>query len=68
MNFVTDTHALLWWFIDSPKISPSASEVFKKCEAGVLRFTTIALKVGIKDMFKFMHQVSDKKLTENKEV
>ena len=34
MNFTTDTHALLWWFIDSPKISPKASEIFEKCEAG----------------------------------
>ena len=34
MNFVTDTHALLWWFIDSPKISPKASEIFQKCEKG----------------------------------
>ncbi len=34
MNFITDTHALLWWFIDSPKISPKASEIFKKCEEG----------------------------------
>jgi len=34
MNIVTDTHALLWWFTDSPKISPRASEVFKKSEKG----------------------------------
>ena len=34
MNFTTDTHALLWWFVDSPKISPKASEIFEKCEAG----------------------------------
>jgi len=34
MNFVTDTHALLWWFIDSPKISPKAIDIFVKCEAG----------------------------------
>jgi PIN domain nuclease of toxin-antitoxin system len=34
MNFVTDTHALLWWFIDSPKISTKASEIFQKCEKG----------------------------------
>ena len=34
MNFVTDTHALLWWFTDSPKISPKASEIFEKCERG----------------------------------
>ncbi len=34
MNFVTDTHALLWWFTDSPKISPKASGIFEKCERG----------------------------------
>jgi PIN domain nuclease of toxin-antitoxin system len=34
MNFTTDTHALLWWFVDSPKISPKASEIFERCEAG----------------------------------
>ena len=34
MNFVADTHALLWWFTDSPKISLKASELFEKCEAG----------------------------------
>ena len=34
MNFVTDTHALLWWFTDSPKISPKASAIFEKCEKG----------------------------------
>jgi PIN domain nuclease of toxin-antitoxin system len=34
VNFVTDTHPLLWWFIDSPKISLNASEIFEKCELG----------------------------------
>jgi PIN domain nuclease of toxin-antitoxin system len=34
MNFVTDTHALLWWFTDSPRISSKASEIFQKCERG----------------------------------
>jgi PIN domain nuclease of toxin-antitoxin system len=34
MNYVTDTHALIWWFIDSPKISLKASEIFEKCERG----------------------------------
>jgi PIN domain nuclease of toxin-antitoxin system len=31
---VTDTHALLWWFTESPKISEKASEIFEKCEKG----------------------------------
>jgi len=34
MNFVSDTHALLWWFTDSPKISSKASAIFDKCETG----------------------------------
>jgi PIN domain nuclease of toxin-antitoxin system len=34
MNFVADTHAPLWWFTDSPKISIKASDIFEKCEAG----------------------------------
>lgn len=34
MNFVTDTHALLWWFTNNPKISSKASEIFEKCERG----------------------------------
>jgi len=45
MNFVTDTHALLWWFTDSPKMSPKASETFEKCEAGdnIIFIPSIAL-------------------------
>jgi len=34
MNFVADTHALLWWFTDSQRISLKASEIFQKCERG----------------------------------
>lgn len=34
MNFITDTHALLWWFTDNPKISQKASEIFTRCENG----------------------------------
>ena len=34
MNFVAETHALLWWFTNSPKISSKASEIFEKCEKG----------------------------------
>jgi predicted nucleic acid-binding protein len=34
MNYVSDTHALLWWFTDSPKISARAAEIFEKCERG----------------------------------
>jgi len=34
MNYVADTHALIWWFTDSPKISAKAAEIFAKCEHG----------------------------------
>jgi PIN domain nuclease of toxin-antitoxin system len=34
MNFVADTHALLWWFTDSPRLGSNASAVFEKCERG----------------------------------
>jgi PIN domain nuclease of toxin-antitoxin system len=34
MNFVTDTHALLWWFTDSPRISRKATDIFERCESG----------------------------------
>ena len=34
MNFVADTHALLWWFIDGPKISRTVSNIFQNCEKG----------------------------------
>ena len=34
VNYVTDTHALLWWFTDSPKLSSMAFEIFKLCERG----------------------------------
>jgi len=34
MNFVTDTHALLWWFTNSPRLSANASAIFAGCEQG----------------------------------
>lgn len=34
MNFVADTHALLWWFTDSPRLGKKAAEIFQGCEKG----------------------------------
>lgn len=34
MNFLTDTHALLWYITTSPKISPKAKTLFDRCEKG----------------------------------
>ena len=36
MSAVADTHALLWWFTESPKLGSKASQSFAKCEAGEL--------------------------------
>ena len=34
MNHVADTHALLWWFTNSPKLGSKATLVFQECEKG----------------------------------
>ncbi|OGQ51086.1 MAG: hypothetical protein A3J24_13120 [Deltaproteobacteria bacterium RIFCSPLOWO2_02_FULL_53_8] len=34
MNFVADTHALIWWFTGSPKLGIEASKIFEECENG----------------------------------
>lgn len=34
MNFLTDTHALLWHFTNSRKIGQKAKDIFHKCEKG----------------------------------
>ncbi|MFQ5950214.1 MAG: type II toxin-antitoxin system VapC family toxin [Nitrospiria bacterium] len=34
MNYLTDTHALLWHFTNSSKISPKAKGIFYQCEKG----------------------------------
>ncbi|MBE9215490.1 type II toxin-antitoxin system VapC family toxin [Plectonema cf. radiosum LEGE 06105] len=33
---VTDTHALIWYLEDSPRLSTAANEVFNKCDKGEL--------------------------------
>jgi PIN domain nuclease of toxin-antitoxin system len=34
MNYVADTHALIWWFTDSPRISARVAVLFEQCEEG----------------------------------
>ena len=36
MNFVADTHALVWWFTNSPKIGKKAAKAFADSEKGNL--------------------------------
>lgn len=34
MNFLADTHALLWHFTNNPKLSKKAKDIFNQCERG----------------------------------
>ncbi len=34
MNYVADTHALLWWFTSSTRLGSRAFEIFQECERG----------------------------------
>lgn len=34
MYYVTDTHALLWYLADSPKLSKKARKIFDLCDQG----------------------------------
>jgi PIN domain nuclease of toxin-antitoxin system len=34
---VTDTHALIWYLEDSPRLGPAAKQVFDACDRGELR-------------------------------
>jgi PIN domain nuclease of toxin-antitoxin system len=34
MNYVADTHALLWWFTSSSNLGSRAFEIFQECERG----------------------------------
>lgn len=34
MNYVADTHALVWWFTESPRLGKKAAKAFDSCERG----------------------------------
>jgi len=34
-DFVTDTHGLIWYSEDSPRLGPGAREAFDACDRGV---------------------------------
>ena len=44
-DFVTDTHALIWYLEDSPRLGPGARECFNACERGesIIYVPTICL-------------------------
>lgn len=44
-DVVTDTHALIWYLEDSPRLSVAANQLFDRCEAGeiIIYIPTICL-------------------------
>jgi len=34
MYYVADSHAFLWYLVDSPKLSPKAKKLFNLCDSG----------------------------------
>lgn len=44
-DVVADTHALIWYLEDSPRLSSAASEVFERCDRGkiIIHIPTICL-------------------------
>lgn len=70
MNFVSDTHALVWWFTNSPKLGEKASKAFTQCDRGecVIVIPSIVLAEALSifdkkrvsfDFKKLFRQVSD---------
>lgn len=44
--YVTDSHSLIWYLLDSPKLSFNASEVFKAVEQGRAKLLIPALVIA----------------------
>ncbi len=44
--YVTDTHSLIWYLIDSPNLGPAANEVFKEIEEGEAKLLIPAIVVA----------------------
>ena len=44
MDYVTDTHSIVWYFTDAPRLSYPASEVFEKTiNEGVIIIPSVVL-------------------------
>ena len=44
--YVTDTHSLIWYLIDSPKLSYNANQVFQKIEGGKAQLIIPAIVIA----------------------
>ena len=50
MRLLLDTHALLWWLDDDPRLGPAARRCIRESEAALVSAATlweIAIKVGV---------------------
>jgi len=48
MEILIDTHALVWWMVNSPRLSKRASEVFGSSNSRILVSAVVAWELAIK--------------------
>ncbi len=48
MRLIADTHALLWWLLDDPRLSPSARAVIGDGATHILVSAAVAMEIGVK--------------------
>lgn len=48
MKILLDTHALLWWLLDDPKLSPKARKAIKNPDNSIFASSASAWEVGTK--------------------
>ncbi|MGH7884433.1 MAG: type II toxin-antitoxin system VapC family toxin [Thermodesulfobacteriota bacterium] len=67
MNYVLDTHVLLWWTLDPEKLSPAAKEILKNYESNSISISSISIwELGIKQKRKKLDiGMTIEKYTEN---
>tara|TARA_R110002049_G_scaffold71020_5_gene183180 strand:- start:1101 stop:1487 length:387 start_codon:yes stop_codon:yes gene_type:complete len=59
MPFLLDTHALLWWLTDDPRLSPRAREIIADVENRVLVSAASAWELAIKHRLGKLDQAAD---------
>lgn len=59
MRCLLDTHALLWWFFDDPKLSPRARETIAKPENEILVSAASAWEISTKHRIGELPEAGD---------
>lgn len=59
MRCLLDTHALLWWFFDDPKLSPRARETIAKPENEILVSAASAWEISTKHRIGKLPEAGD---------